>query len=183
MALEIGSGKDECQIVPAHVEDTVQAVARFHATHHADASLLQRVVEHITRRVGSPAFIIVLAVVAFGWIAFNLGLMAIGRRPADAPPFFWLQGIVTLTALFMTIFILSTQRREDKLAELRDQLTLELSILAEQKSAKIIELLEEMRRDDPHISDRADEHAEALSKPADPHVVLEALKEKQKPLT
>ena len=183
MTSEDPSAPKEGQAVPPHVEDTVQAVARFHATHHADASLLQRMIEQITRRAGSPAFIVLLAALVVSWIALNLALMALGRTPVDAPPFFWLQGAVTLTALFMTVIILTTQRREDKLAGLRDQLTLELSILSEQKSAKIIDLLEEMRRDDPHITDRTDEHADALSKPADPDVVLEALKDKQEPLT
>jgi hypothetical protein len=36
-----------------------------------------------------------------------------------------------------------------------------------------------MRRDDPHISDRPDEHADALSTPADPNAVLDALKDTQ----
>lgn len=176
------SAQDVGRAVPAHVEDTVQAVARFHATHQADANLLQRLVEQVTRRAGSPAFIVLLVVLVVCWITLNLYLIATGSTPVDAPPFYWLQGAVSLTALFMTVIILTTQRREDKLAGLRDQLTLELSILSEQKSAKIIALLEEMRRDDPHISDRSDEHADALSKPADPDVVLGALKDKQEPL-
>ena len=133
------------QAVPAHVEDTVEAVARFHATHEADASALQRLIERITRRAGRPAFVALLTAMVASWIALNLGLMALGGTPVDKPPFFWLQGAVTLTALYMTVFILTTQRREDKLAGLRDQLTLELSILSEQKSAKIIGLLRSVR--------------------------------------
>ncbi len=168
--------------VPTHVEDTVQAVARFHTAHEADASAFQRFIEGVTRRAGKPVFIAVMTTLVVSWIALNLGLMALGRRPLDEPPFFWLQGAVTLTALYMTVLILTTQRREDKLAGLRDQLTLELSILSEQKSAKIIELLEELRRDDPNISDRHDEHADALSEPADPNAVLDALKDTQDPL-
>lgn len=170
------------QSVPAHVEDTVEAVARFHASHEADATPLQRVIERVTRRAGRPAFVALLTALVVGWIALNLGLMASGRAPLDKPPFFWLQGTVALTALYMTVLILTTQRREDKLAGLRDQLTLELSILSEQKSAKIIGLLEELRRDDPNISDRPDEHAEALATPADPNAVLDALKDTQEPL-
>ncbi len=100
--------------------------------------------------------------------------MAFGRQPLDEPPFFWLQGAVTLTALYMAVFILTTQRRENKLAGLREQLTLELSILSEQKSAKIIGLLEELRRDDPSISDRSDEMRRAFNV-ADPIAVLDAL--------
>lgn len=168
--------------VPAHVQDTIQAVARFHAAHEADASPLQRLIEKVTRRAGRPAFIALLTGLVGAWIALNLGLSALARTPFDEPPFFWLQGAVALTALYMTVLILTTQRREDKLAGLRDQLTLELSILSEQKSAKIIELLEELRRDDPNISDRADKHADALSTPADPDAVLGALKDTQEPL-
>jgi uncharacterized membrane protein len=174
--------QDIREAVPTHVEDTVQAVARFHASHEADATPLQRGIERLTRRAGRPAFIALMTVLVVGWIALNLGLIASGRTPIDEPPFFWLQGAVTLTALYMTILILTTQRREDKLAGLRDELTLELSILSEQKSAKIIGLLEELRRDDPHISDRPDEHADALSTPADPTAVLDALKDTQEPL-
>lgn len=167
--------------LPSHVLDTVQAVERFQTMHEAGAGPLQRLIERTTRSAGSPAFIALLTACVIVWIAFNLGLIASGRTPIDKPPFFWLQGTVALTALYMTVFILTTQRRDDELAGMRDELTLQLSLLSEQKSAKIIELLEELRRDDPHISDRQDDHAEALSKPADPNAVLDALKDKQKP--
>ena len=182
MTVRAESSADVGRTVPAHVGDTVEAVAQFHAAHEADAGPLQRLGEGLTRRFGSPAFIALLTALVAGWIGLNLVLMAFGRAPLDEPPFFWLQGAVALTALYMTVFILTTQRREDKLAGLRDQLTLELSILSEQKSAKIIGLLEELRRDDPNITNRPDEHAEALATPADPNAVMDALKETQEPL-
>lgn len=168
--------------VPAHVEDTVEAVARFHSAHEAEAGALQRAIERLTRRAGRPAFAALLTLLVVSWVALNLSLIAFGRKPVDEPPFIWLQGAVALTALYMTVFILTTQRREDKLAGLRDQLTLELAILSEQKSAKIIGLLEELRRDAPNISDRPDEQADALSTPADPDAVLHALKDTQEPV-
>ena len=174
--------QNNSEAVPAHVEDTVQAVARFHAAHEAEGTSLQRAIERITRRAGTPIFAALLTLLVVCWIALNLGMVALGQQPVDEPPFAWLQGLVALTALYMTVFILTTQRREDKLAGLRDQLTLELSILNEQKSAKIIGLLEELRRDAPDISDRPDEHADELSTPADPDAVLHALKDTQEPL-
>ena len=73
--------------------------------------------------------------------------------------------------------ILATQRREDQLAGHREQLTLELAILGEQKSAKIIQLLEEMRRDDPSLANRVDHEAAAMATPADPQAVLDAIKD------
>jgi uncharacterized membrane protein len=158
------------------VEDTVEAIARFQASHEADASRIQRLIERVTRAAGRPVFVALLTGLVVGWIALNLGLIASGQKAIDEPPFIWLQGVVALTALYMTILILTTQRREDKLSGLRDQLTLELSILGEQKSAKIIGLLEELRRDDPTISNRPDDQAEVLATPADPDAVVDALK-------
>ena len=164
-------------ILPAHIEDTVQAIARFHAEHHDRATPLERIIERITARAGRPQFIGILTLLVTFWIALNLLIAWSGHTPPDEAPFYWLQGVVGLAALYMTSLILTTQRREDQLASLREQLTLELGILSEQKAAKIIELLEELRRDDPHIRNRVDHEAAAMSQPADPEAVLEALKE------
>jgi uncharacterized membrane protein len=70
------------------------------------------------------------------------------------------------------VLILTTQRRDDQLASYRAQLTIELAILSEQKSAKIISLLEEQRRDHPHLENRADNEAAAMAEAADPQAVL-----------
>jgi uncharacterized membrane protein len=74
------------------------------------------------------------------------------------------------------VLILTTQRRENELASHHEELTLELAILSEQKAAKIISLLEELRQDHPEIRDRVDDVAVAMSEPADPHSVLETIK-------
>lgn len=103
----------------------------------------------------------------------------LGRHPFDEPPFAWLEGLVSLAALYMTVLILSTQRRDDELASHREQLTLELAILGDQKAAKIIDLLEELRRDHPEIHDRVDHDVAAMSQPADPQAVFEAIKDSQ----
>ena len=170
-----GERPAEPLILPAHIEDTVQAIGRLHAAHRARATPLQRIVERATARVGRPAFVALLTVLVVAWMALNFVMIALGRTPLDAPPFFWLQGVVALTALYMTVLILTTQRREDEFTAHREQLTLELAILSDQKSAKIIALLEELRRDHPHIHDRDDAEANVLSTPADPNAVLEAI--------
>jgi len=58
---------------------------------------------------------------------------------------------------------------------------LELAILSEQKTAKVIQLLEEFRRDSPQIHDRVDEEAEKLGQPSNPQSVLDAIKDIRKP--
>ena len=89
------------------------------------------------------------------------------------------QGLCELTALFIAVLILITERREIELSELREQLTLELAMLGEQKAAKTIALLEELRRDLPNVRNRRDPEAEDLATPADPEAVIEALKATQ----
>jgi uncharacterized membrane protein len=83
---------------------------------------------------------------------------------------------VSAAALFVTTMVLIAQRHDDELATRRDQLTLELAILSERKSAKIVALLEEFRRNDPHQRDGRDEMAEALAEPADTQAVMNAIK-------
>jgi uncharacterized membrane protein len=112
-----------------------------------------------------------------GWIALNLVVIGVGGRPLDGPPFNELELAVSLAALFMTILILSTQRRDDELASHRDQLTLELAILSDRKIAKVIEFLEELRRDDPALRNRVDHTAVEMSAPADPRAVLDVIKD------
>jgi uncharacterized membrane protein len=102
--------------------------------------------------------------------------MASGREALDPFPFPLLSAAVSTVALYLAAMILIAQRHDDALATRRDQLTLELAILGEQKSAKIIALLEEFRRNDPNQGDHRDEIAEALAQPADPQAVLEAIK-------
>ena len=168
---------DRTAILPAHIEETVQAIAKLHAEHHERATPFQKFTEGLTDRAGRPSFMVWLLVVVAGWTGLNLAMVGLGRQPLDQPPFAGLELAISLAALFMTVLILSTQRRDDELTSYREQLTLELAILGEQKSAKIIELLEELRRDDPTIRNRIDHDAAAMSAPADPQAVLDAIKD------
>ena len=118
-----------------------------------------------------------LTLVIVLWIGVNLALQFAGLQTPDPAPFAYLQDAGEGVGLYLTVLILVTQRREDQLTEAREQLTLELAILSEQKSAKIIALLEELRRDSPLIANRVDQEAEAMSTPADPQAVLDAIKE------
>ena len=164
-------------ILPAHIEGTIQAIARLHAEHRDRATPFQKFTEHLTARAGRSSSLAWLLTAVVAWIAINLSLLGLGRQPLDKPPFGWLELATGLAALLMTVLILSTQRRDDELASHREQLTLELAILSDQKAAKIIELLEELRRDHPAMRDRIDHEALAMSSPADPQAVLDAIKE------
>jgi uncharacterized membrane protein len=175
--MELDEMAAETPILPAHIEETIRAIAKLHADHHQEAGTLQRIVERLTAWIGRPRFIAALTAVVVLWITSNLLVGFFGSRPWDPPPFNWLEGGLGLLALYVTVLILTTQRRDDQLAGYREQLTLELAILSEQKSAKIIALLEEQRRDHPHLENRVDTEAAAMAVAADPQTVLDAIKE------
>jgi uncharacterized membrane protein len=163
--------------LPPHIEETVRAISRLHTEHHQRATFSDHLVDRATSLFGRPAFIVVLSLGVVLWVGGNLVLSNTIHVALDAPPFPWLQNGLTLMALYMGALILTTQRRADSLGELREQMTLEVAILTEQKAAKLIGLIEELRRDSPEIKDRVDHEARDMASSADPHVVLEAIKE------
>jgi uncharacterized membrane protein len=167
----------ESPILPLHIEQTVQAIARLHAAHDRRATTLQKIVDRITALFAHPWFIAVVAVVAAAWIIGDLVLRRALGHGLDRPGFPWLQLAGELLAICITSLVLMSQRRKDELSELREQLTLELVIMIEQKVAKVIDLHEEARRDNPLLANRADPQAEAMAAPADPEAVLEAFRE------
>jgi len=163
--------------IPPHVAETVQAIALLHAEHHRKSTLAERIVDRATAWVGRPRLLLALVAAATVWVLFNLGLLYKGVLPPDPPPFGWLELVLTGAALLIAIMILASQRRADRLANLREQMSLEATLLTEQKTRKIIELLEELRRDSPEIPNRKDIEADQMAAKADPHEVLAVIEE------
>ena len=164
-------------ILPIHIEETIQSIARLHAEHRANATQHQRAVDRITSVLSRPVFIAALTIVVVGWVSLNGVAAALGYRPLDPPPFPWLSGAASLASLYLVVLILTTQRRDDRLTQRRELLNLELAILSEQKTAKAVALLEELRRDSPAVRDRIDKQAEVMARPADPQSVIDAIHE------
>ena len=133
--------------------------------------------ERITAQLGQPRSFYLIVAFAAAWSGFNVLAPRLGARGFDPPPFSYLQGLVGLGALLMTCIILITQNRRSAHAEQRAQLDLQVNLLAEQKVAKLIALLEELRRDIPIVRDRVDQVAESMKEPVDARAVLSALED------
>ena len=161
--------------VPPHVEESVAAIVELHRSHYRKAGVGQRWVSAATAAVARPWMLALVAVAVTGWIGLNQFVTANGRLAPDPYPFPFLALTVSTGGLLLAAMILIAQRHDDELSTLRDQLTLELAILGERKTAKVIALLEEFRRSAPDVEDRLDEVAEALAEPANPHAVLSAI--------
>ncbi len=164
--------------LPDHVSQQVDTIATLHARGESDVSIHQRTIEKVTAFLGRPLFLnLTIALIAV-WVGLNLSPHRLHTSPFDPAPFPLLGWIVSTGCLLLTIVVLITQNRQARLAERRAQLDLQVNLLSEQKIAKVIALLEELRRDSPNVKNRYDAEAEAMSESADAHAVLDALEEK-----
>jgi len=160
-----------------HIGETVNAVAQLHAEYRERASASQRAAEALTSILGDPVTAGVALLAVISWIAASLLANRLGYRPWDPPPFFGLVAVLSIASFFMVIMILATQRNDDRLAFQREQLILELVGSIELKTAKVIQLLEELRRDEPSMRDRIDHEANEMTRPADPAAILSTIRD------
>jgi uncharacterized membrane protein len=160
--------------LPSHAEDAVRAIENLHLAHRERATLLDRRLDRVKGALSHPYFVLGTTLFILVWML--LGLVLRGSRwPWDAPPYPWLQIVVCVFDFYVALLILATQRRADSLAEHREQLILLSSLASEQKTAKIIALLEELRRDSPEVRDRVDREAEDMGAGIDPRAASDAL--------
>jgi uncharacterized membrane protein len=163
--------------LPPHIKETVRSIAELQEEHDSEASVFQRIIARMTHFFGSLHFFAALTIVVLLWISINLAAVSLRHTPFDKPPFILLQGAVGLGVLYMTILIFGTQQCDEKIAAHRERMTLQLAMINEQKSAKIIQLLEDLRRDSPFVRNRVDVKANAMAAPVNSQAVSEAIKE------
>ena len=73
------------------------------------------------------------------WILVNTG--AVGIRPFDPFPFGLLTLVVSLEAIFLSIFVLMAQSRESTVAELREEVSLQVVLRMEEEVTKTLQLV------------------------------------------
>jgi len=116
-----------------------RAVLALKAEHAADRSKMEIVADRLTHSASSPFFFLVHVLWFAGWILWNVG--AFGFRPFDPFPFGLLTMVVSLEAIFLSIFVLMAQGRESQIAELREEVTLQVLLRSEEEITKVLELM------------------------------------------
>lgn len=172
-SLGIEDGSEHKQI-----NQNIEAVLDFYAREERKMSFAQHVLERISYFIGEPIFLILILFFVAIWIAANLLLPHYYFAQFDPPPFHFLQGLIGLFALLTATIVLSNQNRLARLEEQRAHLDLKVNLLTEQKTAKMIELLEELRIDLPNVRNRHDSEATELKHAMNPSQVLDALDER-----
>jgi len=121
-------------------QTNIQAIARLEEQMLHGRSWGDRTGAGIVRIAGSIAFVCV-HVVWFGlWIAVNVSLIP-GVPVFDPYPFSFLTLVVSLEAIFLSLFVLISQNRMSREADRRAHLDLQVNLLAEQEDTKALEML------------------------------------------
>lgn len=148
------------------IDENVRTIAALRERHERRILRQHRGISWLSAAIGRPLLL---------WAELILlGCWLLGARWFDPPPYVWLQGAVGVASLLLTTMVLIAQNRERALSDRRAHLDTQLSLAIDQKVAKLVALVEELRKDLP-IPDRIDPIAESMARPTDPHEVSRRL--------
>jgi uncharacterized membrane protein len=120
----------------------VDRVLALETAEKGKATTADRVADAITSFSGSIRFVWVNVLLFAGWVVFNLALPK--PRRFDPFPFSLLTLVLSVEAIFLSIFILISQNRAARVSEKRSHLDLQLNLLSEQENTKMLLMLEQI---------------------------------------
>ena len=141
------------------------AFGAIKAQHAARLTRIERFADLLTRVASSTPFLIGHLLWFGGWITWNMGIF--GLRPFDPFPFGLLTLVVSLEAIFLSIFLLMAGVRESAIAELREEVTLQVNLRTEAEVTKVLQLLAGLYTRQGHKLGEDDELRQMLQ-PLDP---------------
>ena len=141
-ASAFGNGRGK-RGAPHALEENIEAIKRWEraAVHHR--SRLEQLSDAITRIAASGPILLVHVVWYGFWIVANVKLIP-GVVPFDPFPFQLLTMIVSLEAIFLSLFVLASQNRLSHQADKRANLDLQIDLLAEREMTAVLRLLQDI---------------------------------------
>ncbi len=118
----------------------------FEAKSLRSRSLLTRLSDDLTEICGSTAFLIFHCILFVSWILINTEAIP-GTKSFDPFPFGLLTMVVSLEAIFLSIFVLVSQNRSSYVNSLREEVHLRVNLIAEEEITKVLEMLAEIRQE------------------------------------
>ena len=116
----------------------------FEAKSLRSRSFLTQIADKLTEVCGSTSFLFSHVLVFELWILVNTGHIP-GIPIFDPYPFGFLTMVVSLEAIFLSIFVLVSQNRSAYISTIRDEVHLGLNLIAEEEITKILQVLTEIR--------------------------------------
>jgi uncharacterized membrane protein len=175
-AIVEGDCLDVNELLPEQVLKNIEAIATHQDRYLQNSTPHQRGLDKITA-VFSRSEFLYFQIVFFTtwWLCSYLSNRHI--LPADFPPFDLREEGLGVAGLLISTGVLIYQTRQEQVSEERSHLMLQLNLITEQKIAKLISLVEELRTDLPNVRNRADLEAEIMQQAIDPQAILEVIQQ------
>lgn len=120
---------------------TVAALKRsLKARANARRGFAARLADRMTIGFGSMLFLTINCIWFVVWMVVNLGWIP-GVPAFDPFPFGLLTMVVSLEAIILAIVVLISQNRAARIAELREEVSLQIEEISEQEITKLLELM------------------------------------------
>jgi uncharacterized membrane protein len=160
--------------LPEQVIKNFETIDRHQDRHQQNTKADRRILNRIAAIFGRPQFLYFQIVFFTIWI----GCSNLAERNIIAKNFplfdLHLHGL-EIAALMISTEVLIDQKHQEKLSKEQLYLMLQLNLVTEQKIAKLISLVEELRTDLPNVKNRDDLEAEVMKQAIDPQAILEVL--------
>ncbi|MGB3293981.1 MAG: DUF1003 domain-containing protein [Phormidesmis sp.] len=162
--------------LPEPVIKNIETVIGLRANQERGVPVHERALGKVAEAFGRPQFLYAQMVLFMSWWVYSRFAEA-GLVDWDLPLLILQDQGIDVASLLIATGVLVRQTRQDKISEQRSHLMLQVNLLNEQKVAKVIQLIEELRTDLPDVIDRYDWESDAMQKSTDPQVVLNILQE------
>lgn len=143
-------------------QERIERRRQFYRSFEAQAlqhrSFFTRIADDLTSAFSSTSFLLLNAALFAIWILINLDFFP-EIPPFDPFPFGLLTMIVSLEAIFLAIIILVSQNRTSYIDTIREELHLQINLIAEEEITKVLQILSDMRNktgiksDDPELDE------------------------------
>jgi uncharacterized membrane protein len=120
----------------AGINTAFRAIKAEAASHRSPMEVLA---DRMIGVASATPFLVIHAFAFMAWIYWNLPFS--GLPKFDPYPYGMLTLVVSLEAIFLSIFVLMTQSRESRIGELREELTLQVNLRMEEEITKTLHLV------------------------------------------
>src|SRR3954452_13112612 len=128
---------------PQSAQQNIETIARLETQFLEERNFAERLGDAVGSFVGTIWFVAIHVAWFTTWILINTGLIpAIPKF--DPFPFIFLSMAVSVEGVLLTTFVLMKQNRMAKRADIRDQLNLQVDLLAEKEITKMLQMLRAM---------------------------------------
>lgn len=125
------------------VDENIDTIKIWEQAALKERSPAEHASEAITRIAGGGGMLVVHVLWFGAWLAVNTGSVP-GIAPFDKFPFPLLTTLVSLEAIFLSLFVLASQNRLTRHSDQRSQLDLQVDLLAEKEMTAVLVLLQDI---------------------------------------